>query len=288
MYGEMFYIDKKTKNIKLKINNIVINIPSYYSLNAEVKYFDSYEKYKDYRKSFCGLILEMIKEKDNINIKNVEVITDDELIKVIKIYLENYEKLKINFEQCFNGNYFETFYVANKKIVDSSINVIPEELKKINEQMKAYFDPIIKSIANMQNITSPILKNNYISKSFSENKERDVVKVENIHKEIKNKLFNEDFLKIENPQVTTNNLISQLNNNIESSKENEKNYQLQNNEYSKQMIELLIKQEEFREVSEKKAVKNDRRTFGINIIIVIMTFLSLICSIVGIALQFKK
>ncbi|WP_139355942.1 BAR domain-containing protein [Clostridium felsineum] len=272
----------------MKINNIVINIPSYYSLNAEIKYFDLYEKYKDYRKSFCGLILEMIKEKDNINIKNVEVITDDELIKVIKIYLENYEELKINFEQCFNGNYFETFYVANKKIVDSSINVIPEELKKINEQMKDCFDPMIKSIANMQNITSPILKNNYISKSFPEDKERDVVKVESIHKEIKNKLFNEDLLKIENPQITTNNLISQLNNNIESSKENEKNYQLQNNEYSKQMIELLIKQEEFREVSERKAVKNDRRTFGINIVIVIMTFLSLICSIVGIALQFKK
>ena len=155
----------ESKYIKLKINERVISISNWYSAGADREYMSSYEINKDYRKAFCVLVFNRINRKydeENLKIEDVEAISDEDLIKIINLDLENNIELHNYFKVNYQEDYFEAFYLAKKikreKGFESFQQVI-NSTSKITEDFYKSIKPAFEQVNNLFNE----IKNQYSS-----------------------------------------------------------------------------------------------------------------------------
>jgi hypothetical protein len=263
-----------SKYAELEINSQNVKIPNWFNINAEIEYFESYKKDKNYRRAFCNLVFIMLDRKkdssdtNSINLENIESISDDDLIKIMEIYLSNHEELNSYFKENFKEDYFEAFYLALKKQEDKLAEQISNSMGLVNKQIGNSIKPILNSISNMVALTNSVAT----SATYKA--------IENLHKmdSIPGSSIGEDFLPhIKPPQFETNKLLLELNKNIEKLQDTQSLYQTQNNEYSQKMVEILIKEHDS---NEKNAVKNN--------IIIIVAILTLIATCAGIYFSLQK
>jgi hypothetical protein len=164
----------KSKYMNIEIKGKMIPILNWYSAKAGREYFSSYKKDNDYRKAFCNLVFNMINKKNdeqdiiNITIEDIELLSDDVLIKIMNTYLGNDKDLDNYFKDNFNGDYFETFYLAMKikfdkmfkemaKSISNSIQPIYAGMESIYESMKPIYNAIEIFQKNMQSIIKPAI-----------------------------------------------------------------------------------------------------------------------------------
>lgn len=166
------------KYIELVVAGEKIKIPNWYSYRALSCYFNSYKENKSYRKAFCSLVLYMLsrhKDKEKaLKIEDIEQLSDFQLIRILKSYLKNNQKLNKYFKENFNNNYFETFFMENKKEKDDLNKIVckgmenialkvSEPIKQINfSETAKQFQEMVKVTMNFtsqfQEIIRPITK----------------------------------------------------------------------------------------------------------------------------------
>ncbi|MBU3112131.1 hypothetical protein [Clostridium lacusfryxellense] len=255
-------------------------IPIWINMKAEKIYFESYEKDKNYRKAFCNLIFAMIDVKGNITddkvieLESIELIPDDDLIKLMNLYLEK-EELKSYFKEYFKEDYFEAFYSVHKRQWSEMGRQVSKSIGNMTTKISDSMKPLLKIIGNMGQLTLP---------SIDSGTEK-LIKHDNLFLDYKIGSMPDMLPTPINPQHKTNGLLSELNKNIINLRQNEREYQLQNNEYSLRMVELLSKEQEARENLEKSTKKADKRNIVTNIIIITIALLTLIATIIGIMIS---
>jgi hypothetical protein len=113
-------IKNKTKIVQVPSDKGIFYVPVYYNCNAHKKYFEIYNKFKDYRKAFCGLVFSMIKVNmaqveqkiNNVEIKDVENFNDKDLIKILELVVKQSKTLTEYYNKNVIDNHFERFYNA--------------------------------------------------------------------------------------------------------------------------------------------------------------------------------
>lgn len=272
---------KDEKYIELEIAGKKIKIPDWINLKAGINYEKSFKENNNYRKAFCNLVFTMInsdQDDKSVKLEDVENLSDSDLIKIIQLYIKSQEMLNKCFNNNFNNDYFKTFYLAIKEEENEAAKLASKSLGIMGDNIRNSLKPLIAGLGNMQKLTIPLIKDNNNSfKSFEDIQEK------------KNPLnydalIGKGIYGFKPAPIITNELLKKLNSNIEDQKNIQQDYQIQNNENMKQMIELLAKEQESRERLEKETKIADKRNFKINITIVILTALALIATIAGIVI----
>ena len=114
-----------------------LKIPVYYSMNAAITYEKAIEETKNYRKSFCTMVLEIINNNQKViyqegefpalNLDDIEGLYDNDLKKIGEEIIHSSDYLK-RFEEEVSeetDDFFKKFYLIHKK-----------ETEKYREQMK--------------------------------------------------------------------------------------------------------------------------------------------------------
>jgi hypothetical protein len=117
--------------IPVNINGIQIELPVTYSSSAAEKYRESYKDTKDYRQSFCTMIMDIVtsnwgfiyEEELKFELENLLNASDEDLRKVYDCIVNSFEYLSK-----FNGeldpeitDFYERFYNINKREYETYI-----------------------------------------------------------------------------------------------------------------------------------------------------------------------
>lgn len=137
-----------------------LKIPVYYSMNAAITYEKAIEETKNYRKSFCTMVLEIINNNQKViyqegefpalNLDDIEGLSDNDLKKIGEEIIHSSDYLKRFDEEVSEetDDFFKKFYLIHKKETEK----YREQMKKIAEQMKSKLD----FIDNYKNILPSI------------------------------------------------------------------------------------------------------------------------------------
>lgn len=125
-----------------------LKIPVYYSMNAAITYEKAIEETKNYRKSFCTMVLEIINNNQKViyqegefpalNLDDIEGLSDNDLKKIGEEIIDSSDYLKRFDEEVTEeaDDFFMKFYLIHKKEAEE----YREQMKKIAEQMKSKLD----------------------------------------------------------------------------------------------------------------------------------------------------
>ena len=115
----------------------LLKIPVYYSMDASSTYEKAFKDTKNYRKSFCTMVLRIIRNNRNViyqegefpalNLDDIEGLYDNDLKKIGEEIIHSSDYLK-RFEEEVSeetDDFFKKFYLIHKK-----------ETEKYREQMK--------------------------------------------------------------------------------------------------------------------------------------------------------
>lgn len=149
-------IKDNTEIVQVPIDKGIIYVAIYYSASVHEKYFESYDKYKDYRKAFCSLVLSMINNMvqidqvvKDIELNDIEKFDDRYLIKILEVTVKQSDDLTEYYNKNVTDNYFERFYHA----IEYEKDKYTEHLKNISEK---FF-----GINSILNSSYKYLSNNY-------------------------------------------------------------------------------------------------------------------------------
>ena len=126
----------------------LLKIPVYYSMDASSTYEKAFKDTKNYRKSFCTMVLRIIRNNRNViyqegefpalNLDDIEGLYDNDLKKIGEEIIHSSDYLK-RFEEEVSeeaDDFFIKFYLIHKKEAEE----YREQMKKIAEQMKSKLD----------------------------------------------------------------------------------------------------------------------------------------------------
>ncbi|GFN35657.1 hypothetical protein [Tepidimicrobium xylanilyticum] len=125
-----------------------LKIPVYYSMNAAITYEKAFEKTKNYRKSFCTMVLEIIGNNQKViyqegefpalHLEDIEGLSDNDLKKIGEEIIYSSDYLKRFDEEVTEeaDDFFKKFYLIHKKETEK----YREHMKKIAERMKPKLD----------------------------------------------------------------------------------------------------------------------------------------------------
>ena len=125
-----------------------LKIPVYYSMDAASTYEKAFEETKNYRKSFCTMVLKIINNNKKViyqeddfpilDLDDIEGLSDNDLQKVGEEIIDSSDYLKGFAEEVSEeaDDFFKKFYLIHKKETEK----YREQIKKIAEQMKPKLD----------------------------------------------------------------------------------------------------------------------------------------------------
>lgn len=146
----------------------LLEIPVFYGFKAAVSYEKAYEETKDYRKSFCIMILKMIDSNKNyvykedefpvLELSDVDNLSDDDLINLGNEVINSSVILKkIKLEKSIEGDdFFEVFYEIHKAETKQYSEQIKKSLQKLELGYKKQFSTFIEATKKMTGITEAI------------------------------------------------------------------------------------------------------------------------------------
>lgn len=114
-----------------------LKIPVYYSMNAAITYEKAFEETKNYRKSFCTMVLKIISNNQKVicqegefpalHLDDIEGLSDNDLKKIGEEIIYSSDYLKRFDEEVSEeaDDFFKKFYLIHKK-----------ETEKYREHMK--------------------------------------------------------------------------------------------------------------------------------------------------------
>ncbi|WP_446897705.1 hypothetical protein ACSVC9_12005 [Clostridium sp. LBM24168] len=168
-------IKDNTEIVQVIIDKGMIYVPVYYSVSVHKKYFKIYDKYKDCRKAFCGLVLAMINNNmaqidqvvKNTSLNDIEKFDDRYLIKILEVTVKQSDDLTEYYNKNITDNYFERFYRAIEYEKDKYTKHLKNMSKKfwginsiLNSSYKYLFNNHTK-INELYNYKNKFLKGNY-------------------------------------------------------------------------------------------------------------------------------
>ncbi|MBZ4664622.1 MAG: hypothetical protein JG776_2346 [Caloramator sp.] len=150
-----------------------IEIPVYYSMSAAITYEKAFKETKDYKKSFCRMVLKIINSNRKIiykedefpilDISDIEELFDEDLQKIGEKIIYNSDYLKEIEEEVSKetDDFFEKFYLIHKKEKEK----YSEKMGKIVQQLKPKLDmtdfrknlfPSIELVSRINSITETV------------------------------------------------------------------------------------------------------------------------------------
>ncbi|MEY7999668.1 hypothetical protein AB8U03_05515 [Clostridium sp. Mt-5] len=158
-------IKDNTEIVQISIDKGIIYVPVYYSMSVQKKYFESYDKYKDYRKAFCSLVLSMINNNmaqvdqvvKNIELNDIEKFDDRYLIKILEVTVKQSDDLTEYYNKNVIDDYFERFYHAIEYEKDKYM----DHLKNMSEIITSSLKGTIETMSKIYEVFQPYV--NYIS-----------------------------------------------------------------------------------------------------------------------------
>lgn len=150
-----------------------LKIPVYYSMNASSTYEKAFKDTKNYRKSFCTMVLEIINNNQKViyqegefptlQLDDIESLSDNDLKKIGEEIIDSSDYLKRFDEEVSEeaDDFFKKFYLIHKKETEK----YREHMKKIAEQMKPKLDfadnyknllPGIELVSKLNRITETV------------------------------------------------------------------------------------------------------------------------------------
>ncbi|NMB97456.1 MAG: hypothetical protein GYA02_12745 [Clostridiaceae bacterium] len=145
-----------------------LEIPVFYSFKAAITYERAYEETKDYRKSFCIMILKMIDSNKSfvykedefpiLELSDIDKLSNDDLIKIGNEVINSSEDLKkIKSEKSIKGdNFFEIFYAIHKTETEQYSEQIKKSLQKLELGYKKQFSTFLEATKKMTGIIETI------------------------------------------------------------------------------------------------------------------------------------
>jgi len=216
-------LDDITKAFKKAIKFVPVNwkgreleIPVHYGMNAVIAYDQAFKETKNYRKSFCAMVLEMVNNNQKkiynegefpiLHMNDIEGLSDYDLIKIGEEIINSSDYLK-RFEEAYKeaDDFFKKFYLIHKK----EIEVFTKQMKKIAKQMDRYekllqnielaskIGMITENIIKMQSVIAPYvtMTNTALQNFYSEiNAIKDILQP-NILEYARKALENQELLK---------------------------------------------------------------------------------------------
>ncbi|WP_312700876.1 hypothetical protein [Sedimentibacter sp.] len=163
--GDIIEVHKRAiKLVTVNWNGRKLKIPVYYSMNASIAYEKAFEETRNYRKSFCIMVLKIINNNKKLiyseddfpflNFDDIESFSDDDLKKMGEEIIYSSDDFK-EFEEEIsekNNDFFTKFHHIHKKETEK----YKEHTKKISEQLKPklYFADHYKNLLPSMDLVS--------------------------------------------------------------------------------------------------------------------------------------
>lgn len=139
---------RAVKLIPVNLQGREIEIPIYYSMSAAIAYEKAFKGTKDYKKSFCMMVLKIIDsnkkivckegELPTLSVSDIEELSDEDLQRIGKEIIGSSKYLKqIEVEvSAKTDDIYEKFYLIYEKEKEE----YNENMKKVMQQLKPKFD----------------------------------------------------------------------------------------------------------------------------------------------------
>lgn len=148
-FGDIIDAHKRViKLVPVNWKDRELKIPVYYSMDAASTYEKAFEETKNYRKSFCKMVLRIIRNSRNVvyqegefptlQLDDIESLSDNDLKKIGEEIIDSSDYLKRFDEEVTEeaDDFFKKFYLIHKKETEK----YREHMKKIAERMKPKLD----------------------------------------------------------------------------------------------------------------------------------------------------
>ncbi|TZE82100.1 hypothetical protein [Calorimonas adulescens] len=139
---------KAVKLVSVNWNDVQLEVPIFYSLDAAIAYEEAFEETKSYRKSFCTMVLRIINNNKKViyqedeflilDLDDIESLSDNDLKKIGEEIICSSDYLK-RFEEEVSeeaDDFFKKFYLIHKK----ETKKYREHMGKMVEQIKPKLD----------------------------------------------------------------------------------------------------------------------------------------------------
>jgi len=126
---------KAVKLVSVNWNDVQLEVPIFYSLDAAIAYEEAFEETKSYRKSFCTMVLRIINNNKKViyqedeflilDLDDIESLSDNDLKKIGEEIICSSDYLK-RFEEEVSeeaDDFFKKFYLIHKKETKSTENI---------------------------------------------------------------------------------------------------------------------------------------------------------------------
>jgi hypothetical protein len=160
-----------------------IKLRGYITINSIINYQDIIRKNEGSRKAFLMLLKSLIFEPadENINIVDLESLSDEKIIKIGKKLIQNYPNLSKHYDKKSDPNFHERFKIAlenknkewAKNLASPLINMsdtIKKASSRVDNILERYKPPNIESVKQIELTSITEAMKNFVHPSVTTNK----------------------------------------------------------------------------------------------------------------------